>query len=417
VTSSSDRVPKVTPADTSVPIVVFMCDRDVLHHGALAIARSAGRLGVPVYGVHGDSWAPAALSRYNRGRLVCSRDMTDEQWVESLTALGARLERAILIPLDDRGAKLVDDHADSLNERFLFQRQPPGLVRTLSSKREMYELCQSLDLPAAAARFPASKEELLECVEATGFPAVLKRIEAWQPSREPAPNVAIANDKEQLERAYERMESPSGPNVMVQEHIPGDPQCCWLFNGYFDERSECLVGFTGKKIRQVGPNTGATTLGVCEPNETVDALTRRLMKNVGYRGILDLGFRYDARDQKYKLLDVNTRIGSTFRLFVDENGMDVLRALYLDLTGQPVPRAVSHNHRKWVVEHSDLLVSLQYARQGALDVGRWARSFRGVEEAAWLARDDPLPFAAMCARFLISAGRSSIAKSVSRTRR
>ena len=31
------------------------------------------------------------------------------------------------------------------------------------------------------------------------------------------------------------------------------------------------------------------------------------------------------------------RLGQTFRLFVGENGLDVLRALYLDLTGQPVP--------------------------------------------------------------------------------
>ena len=36
---------------------------------------------------------------------------------------------------------------------------------------------------------------------------------------------------------------------------------------------------------------------------------------------------------------MNPRIGCTFRLFAATNGMDVARALYLDLTGQPVPAA------------------------------------------------------------------------------
>jgi D-aspartate ligase len=395
----------INPVDTSVPIVAFMCDRDVLHHGAVAIARSAGRLGIDVYGVHDDRWAPAALSRYNRGRLVCQRDLTDEQWLESLVGLGRRLERAILIPMDDRGAKLVDDHAETLSETFLFPRQPPGLVRTLSSKREMYLLCRELGIAAPETHFPSSEDDLPQCLEKTGLPVVLKRIEGWLPAREPGPNVAIAHDRKELERAYHRMDAPSGSNVLLQEYLPGHPETGWMFNGYFDQHSDCLVAFTGKKIRQVGPNTGSTTLGLCESNQTVEETTKRLMKEIGYRGILDIGYRYDVRDGSYKLVDVNPRIGSTFRLFVDANGMDVLRALYLDLTGQAVPRSVPRNQRKWVVEHSDLIASFQYRRDRALDAGRWARSFRGVEEAAWLARDDPLPFAVMCVRFLLSTGR------------
>src|SRR2546428_13021644 len=48
--------------DTSVPVVVIAPGYH--SHG---IARSLGRLGVPVYGVHADSRSPAARSRYWRG--------------------------------------------------------------------------------------------------------------------------------------------------------------------------------------------------------------------------------------------------------------------------------------------------------------------------------------------------------------
>src|SRR5216683_4807846 len=115
------------------------------------------------------------------------------------------------------------------------------------------------------------------------------------------------------------------------------PDTGWIFNGYFNRKSECLIGFTGKKIRQCPVHTGSTSLGICLANEEVENTTKRFMKSIGYRGILDIGYRYDARDGTFKVLDVNPRIGATFRLFVDANGMDVVRALYLDLTEQPVP--------------------------------------------------------------------------------
>ena len=124
------------------------------------------------------------------------------------------------------------------------------------------------------------------------------------------------------------------------------------------------------------------------------------MKALGYTGILDLGFRYDARDGQYKLLDVNPRVGSAFRLFVAENGLDVVRALYLDLTGRPVPSAPAKESRKWLVENYDLVSSAKYYKDRALRPGEWLRSFRGVQEAAWFSRDDLRPFGAMWMRSL-----------------
>jgi predicted ATP-grasp superfamily ATP-dependent carboligase len=184
-------------------------------------------------------------------------------------------------------------------------------------------------------------------------------------------------------------------NVMLQEYVPGTPETVWMFNGYFDESSDCRVGFTGKKIRQSPPYTGATTLGVCLPNATVQETTERFMKSIGYRGILDIGYRFDERDGQYKLLDVNPRIGGTFRLFVGDNGLDVLRALHLDMTGADVPATHPQNGRRWIVEPLDVTSSIVYRRRGDIRLGSWLRSFRGVREGAWFALDDPLPFLAL----------------------
>jgi predicted ATP-grasp superfamily ATP-dependent carboligase len=258
----------------------------------------------------------------------------------------------------------------------------------------MYELCIKHDVPTPTCLFPASEADLSELSGQLAFPTVVKCINAGDTPPN-APRVVIAEDHDAVVHAYRLMESPKGSNVMLQEYIPGTPESVWMFNGYFDEQSECKVGFTGKKIRQSPPYTGVTTLGVCESNPTVLEQTAGLMKAVGYRGILDIGFRFDHRDGKYKLLDVNPRIGGTFRLFVGEDGTDVLRTMYRDLTGQPVPRATTPEGRRWIVEPLDLTSSMAYRRRGDITLPAWLRSLRGVREAAWFAADDPLPFLAL----------------------
>lgn len=387
--------PAAPPAfDATTPIVVFGLSRGALHHGALGIARSAGRMRIPVYRVTRERFAPARLSRYSRGWVSIPWDSSDERILEALHTLAQKIGRAILIAVDDAGSVFVDTHAAALEEEFLFPRQPAGLAQELSSKRGMYELCQKHHVPTPASQFPRSEADVLKLADQARFPTVVKCINAGD-APPASPRVAIAEDRDELLHAYRLMESPSGSNVMIQEYIPGTPESVWMFNGYFDERSDCRLGFTGKKIRQSPPYTGATTLGVCEANPTVQDDTVRLMKAVGYRGILDIGFRFDQRDGQYKLLDVNPRIGGTFRLFVGPDGLDVLRAMYLDLTGQQVTGTSLPEGRRWIVEPLDVLSSLTYHRRGDITVPGWVRSLRGVREAAWFARDDPLPFFAL----------------------
>jgi D-aspartate ligase len=300
----------------------------------------------------------------------------------------------------------VGDHQERLGHHFRLPLQPPGLQRRLASKRELWELCVKLGLPTPASAFPESEQAVVDAAEDYGYPVVLKRAEPWLPPHDPnAPSVFIANTREELLGAYEGMESSVKPQVMVQDHIPGGSDSVWMFNGYFDARSEALCAFTGRKLRQRGPRTGPTTLGVCSANQTVAGAAIRLMQELKYRGIVDMGFRYDERDGLYKLLDVNPRVGSTFRLFVSEGGVDVVRAMHLDLTGRPVPRSSAKEGRTWIDEPHDLSVAVQLRREGDLDLNSWRRSLMGVDEAAWWAADDLVPYMAMVAGVAPHAGR------------
>lgn len=376
------------------PVLVLGLGRGVFHHGVLGIARSLGRLGVPVHRVGRERLAPAATSRYMSGWHVIPASAGDAETLERLTDLAGAIGRPILIAADDAACVFVDEHADALEERFLLPRQPNGLLRALSSKRGMYELCQQHEIPTPPSAFPDTEDDVLDHAARSTFPIVMKCINAADAPAS-APRVLIAQDRDELTSGYRLMQTPGKSNVMLQDYIPGTPETVWMFNGYFDARSECKVGFTGKKIRQSPPYTGATTLGECLPNPTVQETTERFMRDIGYRGILDIGYRFDERDGQYKLLDVNPRIGGTFRLFVGDNGVDVLRALHLDLTGREVPPTTLQEGRRWLVEPLDLTSSIVYHHRGDIRLGTWLRSFRGVRETAWFARDDPFPFLAL----------------------
>lgn len=393
--------PDLQEIDTQTPVLIFGLSRGVFHHGALGIARSAGRLGIPVYRVCQERHSPAAASRYHRDCVAVPSGSSDDQILDILRAQRSKIGRAVLVTVDDVSSVFVDRHAAELADDFLFPRQPPGLAARLSSKRDMYELCLEHEVPTPWSAFPESESELLEQVEELSYPCVLKCINVGD-ALPTTPRVTIARTREELLECYRLMQSPHVPNVLLQQYVPGTPESVWMFNGYFDSDSDCLIGLTGRKIRQSPPYTGITTLGLCTPNRNVEETTVALMKSLGYRGILDIGYRFDARDGEYKLLDVNPRIGGTFRLFLATNEMDVLRALYLDLTGQEVPLSTARDGRRWVVEPMDLASSLVYRRRGDITLRDWARSFKGVREEAWFATDDPMPFIALWRHLLLA---------------
>jgi len=376
-------------ADTTTPVVVLTL--------LTGVARSLGRLGVAVYGVKRRG-SPHTRSTYVRKLLPWDVEGTPpEATVEYLLAAARRIEgRPILIAADDASSMVVADHADALADAFSFPRPPEGIARALYSKRDMHELCRRHDVPTPDTASLSSRAEAERFAERSGFPVVIKAIDAARMVQAGGERTVIARDAQQMLAAYDRLEDPLEPNLIIQQYIPGGPDSVWMFDGYFDARSECRFSAIGRKLRQHPPTTGVTSLGICEHNPEVEALTRRFMRDVGYVGALDCGWRWDARDGRYKLLDVNPRLGATFRLFVGAGGLDVVRTMYLDLTGQPVPPDRAPDGRRWQAEDFDLVTLVR--QRGSLSVRDWLRSLRGVDERAWFAADDPLPFLAMAAR-------------------
>ena len=382
------------PGDISWPVLILRSVR----HGGLAVTQSLGRLGIPVHVVDANRRTPALFSKYCQGKFIWDIDSAPvEDSIAFLAGISQRFgRRAILVPTTDTAAIFVAANAVALREWFLFPNVSLDLVQSLHNKKKMHYLARSIGIPTPNVYFPDTKQDVLNFAQSTSYPVIMKIIRAHLPTNGAPHGKAIVRGKQELLDHYELMQDSRGPNLILQEYISGGDEATWMFNGYFDSNSDCLFGLTGRKIRQNRPYAGITSLGVCLPNPIVSEMTCKFMKAIGYQGILDIGYRFDARDGLYKVFDVNPRIGCTFRLFVTDTGMDVVRTLYCDLTGQPSDAGNALPGRKWIVEDLDLASAVRYWRDGKLSILQWARSFRGLRESTFFAPDDPRAILAMC---------------------
>lgn len=364
--------------------------------GTIGALRTLGRLGIPVYAIDSERRGRVWSSRYcNECFHWDPLNSPPEQSLERLLEVGHQLKaRVLLVPTFDEAAIFAATYYERLKKCFIYPRQDPGLIRSLVSKKATYFLARQCGVPVPQVIWPQSRQQVLDFVKRAQFPVALKAIRGLHLKLRAGITAFIARSGRELIELYDRFEDQARPNLMIQEYIPGTDSCGWGFNGYFNDRSECVIGGTTRRLHQNPVHVGITSLAVIEHNEAVDRCARSFMAAVGFRGMVNVGFRYDARDGRYKIVDVNPRLGSSFRSFVTRDGTDILRACYLDLTGQNVPHAPPSEGRKWLLE-LDVASCLTYHKEGESFQSLFA-CYRGVGELAYFSLTDPLPLFSLC---------------------
>lgn len=343
VAGSASSVP--FEADRDVPGLIVKFGDYPLHHGGVGAIRSLGRLGVPMYAITEDRYTPAASSRYLRRAFPWRTTGAEEpeRLVEGMLRIARRIGRpTVLIPTDEEAAVLIAEHQEELADsgKFLFPRVGRDLPRRLASKQGLHELCVEHGVASPAAAFPESYADIEEFAASARFPVVAKNREAFTRRKQPAVNgtTKIATPEGLLALARGWGEQPG---AILQEYLPREQAEDWIVHAYFDADSTPLALFTGVKVRSWPPHAGMTANAYVVDNPELADLAARFIKQIGFTGVIDLDLRFDRRDGQYKLLDFNPRMGAQFRLFESESGIDVVRAMHLDLTGRAVPEGNS----------------------------------------------------------------------------
>ncbi|MFD5146634.1 ATP-grasp domain-containing protein [Streptomyces sp. NPDC058401] len=336
-----------------------------------------------------------------------------EALLECLTGVSELIGRpAVLIAMDDLSAIAVSRVAPMLTDRFRIPHQPDDLPARVADKAELSRLCARWDVPHPETVIPASGAEAAEAAWRLGLPVIAKWSRPWLlPAGTGLRSTTLLQSAAEARRLYERS-AEAGSRLLLQRFLPAGPDTDWFFHGAFARGGRPLLTGSGRKELSWPVRTGLTAVGRWLPDPAVEEAGLRLAERLGYQGILDLDFRRDEQGV-FRLVDFNPRPGAQFRLFTDAGGLDVVQAMYLDLTGQRVPEPSGGPGRVFVAENYALLAAVRGRSlprrppappAGAGTAAAPARRGRGRErgevEAAWFAADDPMPFLSMLAAFL-----------------
>ncbi|WP_037618948.1 hypothetical protein [Streptomyces aureus] len=365
--------------DDRVPAVLLRVDRNPFHHGTLGAVRSLGRAGVEVHLVADSTGSPVRGSRFvsaTHPPPPPGAPLADIAAV--LRQVAARVSRpAVLVPLDDVSALAVSALGEELAPGFLLPRQPRALLERVADKAELAAVCASVGVPHPVTLMPGSPAQAAAAAWQLGLPLMAKWSRPWLiPAGRGLRSTVVVRSAREAESLYRRT-AEAGSQLLLQTRLPPGPDRDWFVHGYVDRAGVTRGGGAGRKHQAWPRGAGLTTAGRWTPDPGLTELVERLTRALGYRGIFDLDFRRDDTTGRFHLLDFNPRPGAQFRLFEDGAGLDVVRALHLDLTHRPLPEPVPLPGRAFVVEN--------YAPFRAL-------RGRGRErELAWHAADDRAP--------------------------
>jgi D-aspartate ligase len=356
----------------------------------LGIVRSLGRLGVPVCVVD-DEYSIARFSRHADQAIRVSDLRDEDETVRALLEVGERLGLRgwVLFPTRDETVAALSRHRKVLAEFFRVPTPEWDVVRWAWDKRNTYRLADELGIPTPGTWYPRDLEEL-RAIEAQ-LPLVIKpaikehflyatKDKAWR-----------ADTPSELETLFAKAAAIVEPGeVMIQELIPGDGRDQLAYCAFFKD-GQAVGEMVARRGRQHPPDFGRSSTFV-ETTEVpeLETLSERFLQAIDYYGLVELEYKRDARDGRFKLLDVNARTWG-YHSLGPRSGVDFPAMLFSDQLGRAVESARAQAGVRWVRLTTDVPTAAVMLFQRQLDWRSYLRSLRGVDVEGAFTRDDPVP--------------------------
>jgi D-aspartate ligase len=159
----------------------------------------------------------------------------------------------------------------------------------------------------------------------------------------------------------------------------------------FFKHGAAVGSMEAQRWRQHPPEFGraATYVETIDLPE-VEALALKFLQAINYYGLVEVEFKLDARDGKYKLLDLNARTWG-FHCLGGPAAVDFSYLLFADQVGQPVTPCRGQAGVGWIRMLTDIPTSLKGYLSGRLSLGSYTPSLShsGIESV--FSREDVLP--------------------------
>jgi len=357
-------------------------------HVSLGIARSLGRRGIPVW-LLANHPLPK-FSRYiKRSFDWCGADHA--HGLQQILDIAANNDLAgwVLIPTGDQDLRLISQNRSQLSATFRVAAAEWETVQWAYDKRLTHRRARSLGIDVPWSFEPQNLDDVraLDC----RFPVILKPAYRKGVDAFTLAKAWKAENRDMLIAFYRDASSLVGADaVIVQEWIPGTGSTQFSCAGLW-ERGEPLALMTARRSRQHPIDFGrSSTFVETIVHEEIEDAACRFMRSLAYSGVAEVEFKYDARERRFKLLDVNARFWTWCGLG-GRAGVDFPHLGYLQALGHAVETGRARPGVAWMHTRSDVKAVWEEMRRGSLSLRDYIAGFRQPLTFANFAADDPLP--------------------------
>ena len=380
-------------AEGMKPVAVVMN----MFYTGLGIARSLGERGVRVIGLTSQHRVFGNFTRH--AKVIFSPDSRNEP--EALAAFLVRLGRdlggrAIIYPTRDDDVVFLDRHRQELEPYFSPVIAGSEALEASLNKWNTFQAARRAGVATPGAWMVESAGDLERAARETRYPCVLKPLSAhhWRQGANwelvgARKAIGIASEAE-LRAEYLEI-ARADKRALVQEMVPGGDDCLLIAAGYMDRQGRWAAGFNTQKVVQIPEGFGTGCIVQCVDRPELFERTARLLAAIGYTGIAEVEYKWDAGDQEYKLIEINPRPWDQHRLG-NACGVELMYLAYCDHAGLPIPETprpvVGH---KWIAEDAFVTAAIRSFGRSKPGLKTLLRLARGKRIYAIWSAGDPLP--------------------------
>jgi D-aspartate ligase len=333
---------------------------------ALGIVRSLGRRKIPVWVLKQDGQLVGATSRYASRSLSCPPSEDDQRQLDFLLALATRegINGWALFPTSDEAVTLIGRHHQLLRHYYRLTTPPWDVLQWGCDKRLLSSLARALGVDQPWIFCPRSHEDLatVECP----FPVILKPAMRLGFNRLHRDKAWRVEDRASLLARYQKACKLLPPEMlMVQEVVPGWGESQFSYAALCQDGCP-LASIVAKRTRQFPMDFGrfSTYVETVEEPQVVEPAVR-LLAAMRLTGLVEIEFKRDSRDGKFKILDLNPRVWGWHTLGA-RAGVDFPYLAWLLVKGGPVPEVRARAGERWIRTGMDLLMAIQEILKGRL---------------------------------------------------
>ncbi|MDM5334810.1 ATP-grasp domain-containing protein [Ureibacillus composti] len=261
--------------------------------------------------------------------------------------------KLILVASSDGYAELAIRHKEQLSEYYEMPFVDEKWIDELLYKDRFYDLCEKygLDYPAT---YIVSKEQHTNVELPFDYPIALKPADSvayLEAEFEGKQKAYIIKDQASFEQTLQNIyNSTYTGKMIVQDFIPGDDSNMRVLNAYCGRDGKVRMMCLGRPLLEdCTPSLiGNYVAIVNEYNEDIYKQFQQFLENIGYTGFANFDMKYDARDGKYKVFEINLRQGRS-SFFTTGSGYNIAQYAAEDLVyGKKEPVVYAKTEHLWL---------------------------------------------------------------------